>query len=204
MKPIIDTLLLDVDGVLLDHQRAVRVRWLAEALQVSVSSVQHALSEEGLDRAYDSGALTTSAYLSALSSRLRTTVDAPTWVGARVAASHPDPQVVRRLLDLPMPLRLGVLTNNGPLISEVIERQLPSLMPRLRGNILCSGSLGVRKPARAAFLQALEALHAAPQRTLFIDDLFVNVRGARQAGLHADTAHDARSLGRVLRRYLPD
>jgi len=39
------------------------------------------------------------------------------------------------------------------------------------------------------------------QDTLFVDDLFVNVQGARAAGLHADTVVDARSMRTVIRRY---
>lgn len=41
--------------------------------------------------------------------------------------------------------------------------------------------------------------HAWTRR--FIDDTFANVQGARRAGLHADTARDARALRRVLVRY---
>jgi len=41
----------------------------------------------------------------------------------------------------------------------------------------------------------------APARTLFVDDLFANVRGARAAGLHAETVRDGRGLGKVLKRY---
>jgi len=44
-------------------------------------------------------------------------------------------------------------------------------------------------------------LGARAGRTLFVDDLFTNVRGARQAGLRAETATDSRSIGKVLKRY---
>ena len=39
------------------------------------------------------------------------------------------------------------------------------------------------------------------EQTRAIDNLFVNVRGARAAGLMADTAHHTQSLRRVLRRF---
>lgn len=204
MKPMIELLLLDVDGVLLHCQHDERVRTLAQALHVSPMKLDSALRDEGLDRAYDSGVLDTPAYLQALSRRLQVQVDEAAWIEARVAASRPQEAVIHRLLALPAALRFGVLTNNGPMIAAVIARQLPALAPRLQGNILCSGTLGGRKPDPAVFARALHHLQALPQRTLFLDDLFVNVRGARHAGLQADTVHNARSLGRVLRRYLPD
>jgi len=71
----------------------------------------------------------------------------------------------------------------------------------LEGRILCSGELGGRKPDPAVFLKAVERLDARPARTLFVDDLFVNVRGARLAGLQADTANDSRSFGKLMHRF---
>jgi len=67
--------------------------------------------------------------------------------------------------------------------------------------VLCSATLGVRKPDPRIYLAAAERLGSAPARTLFIDHLFRNVQGARSAGLHADTAHHTQSLRRVLRRW---
>lgn len=78
---------------------------------------------------------------------------------------------------------------------------MPTLFPALEGRVLCSGVLGVRKPQRAIFDHALTHFGTNAHETLFVDDLFVNVRGARAAGLHADTVVDARSMRKVLRRY---
>ena len=51
------------------------------------------------------------------------------------------------------------------------------------------------------YLRALERLGWNAADTLFIDDLFANVQGARRAGLHTDSVRDARALGRVLRLH---
>ncbi|MBD8636219.1 HAD-IA family hydrolase [Stenotrophomonas sp. CFBP 13725] len=201
MNPLIDVLLLDVDGVLLDYDGARRIRHLAEALRVPALRVSHALQEGGLDAAYDSGDVDTVGYLQRLSTALDAEVDAPTWVAARVVASRPCDAVIQRVLALPPTLRIGLLTNNGPMMTEVLAQLLPTLCVRARGHILCSAMLGGRKPDPAVYLRALDWVKAAPRRTLFIDDLFRNVRGARLAGLHAETADDGRSLGRVFKRY---
>ncbi|GAB3062984.1 HAD-IA family hydrolase [Stenotrophomonas tumulicola] len=201
MKPQIELLLLDVDGVLLHYQRTRRVLHLACALQVPTEQVHQALYESGLEADYDAGIIDTPGYLKQLGDDLDAQVDPALWVAARMAASRAQASVIQRLLALPATLRLGLLTNNGPLMAEVIEQLLPDLHGRLQGRVLCSGMLGGRKPAPAVFLQALQHLQATPQRTLFVDDLFTNVRGARQAGLHAETVRDGRGLGRVLKRY---
>ncbi len=199
----IDLLLLDVDGVLLDYQRALRVRHLADALQVPAQRVGQVLFESGLESAYDRGAVATDTYLRRLGAGLQTAmdVDEMLWITARLVASRPRMDVVQRMLALPSSLPLAVLTNNGPLMKRVLPRALPLLHPRLEGRVLCSGMLGGRKPEPGVFLHALHQLKAEPSRTLFVDDLFVNVRGARKAGLHAETVRDGRSLGRVLKRY---
>ncbi len=118
-----------------------------------------------------------------------------------MVACRADPSVVTQVLAVSTTTAVAVLTNNGPLMAEAIERIVPSLFPLLQGRVLCSGALGVRKPDVPVYRRALAQLEQRAERTLFVDDLFVNVRGARAAGLHADTVRDARALRRVLKRY---
>lgn len=195
----IDLLLLDVDGVLVHYQRAQRVLHLAQALDMPAASVQAALYESGLETAHDGGALDATTYLARLGQQLGRTVDARTWIAARHAASHPQDAVLQRLEHLQVPL--AVLTNNGALMVQALPSLLPALFPALHGRVFCSADFGLRKPQPAVFQRVLEVLQVAPARTLFVDDLFANVRGARAAGLHAETVRDGRGLGKVLRRY---
>lgn len=201
MKPGIELLLLDVDGVLLDYQRSVRVRHLAHGLCVDSAQVQQVLFESGLETRYDSGVTDTAAYLRALSEGLQAEVSETLWIQARLAASRPRADVLQRIVAVPASVRIGVLTNNGPLMVEVLRALLPTLCQRVGDGLLCSGALGGRKPDPALYQRALQRLQATPSRTLFIDDLFTNVRGARQAGLQAETVRDGRSVGRVLKRH---
>ncbi|MCM2524254.1 HAD-IA family hydrolase [Stenotrophomonas maltophilia] len=195
----IDLLLLDVDGVLVQYQRAQRVLHLAQALQVPTQTVQAALYDSGLEAAHDNGTLDGPAYLARLGALLCRTVDLATWTAARQAASHPQFAVLRRLQALKLPM--AVLTNNGALMQQALPTLLPELFPALRERVFCSADFGLRKPAPEVFLRTLEVLGVAPARTLFVDDLFANVRGARAAGLHAETVRDGRGLGKVLKRY---
>ncbi|WP_295572498.1 HAD-IA family hydrolase [uncultured Stenotrophomonas sp.] len=195
----IDLLLLDVDGVLVQYQRAQRVLHLAKALALEPQHVQAALYDSGLEAAHDRGALDVPAYLAQLGALLGRTVDAATWIAARNAASHPQSAVLQRLEMLQLPM--AVLTNNGALMKQAMPTLLPEVFPALQNRVYCSADFGLRKPAPEVFLRTLEALGAAPARTLFVDDLFANVRGARAAGLHAETVRDGRGLGKVLKRY---
>ncbi|ARZ75815.1 hydrolase [Stenotrophomonas sp. WZN-1] len=195
----IDLLLLDVDGVLVQYQRAQRVLHLAQALEVPTLAVQAALYDSGLEAAHDNGTVNGPDYLARLGALLGRPVDVTTWTAARQAASHPQRAVLQRLQALQLPI--AVLTNNGALMVQALPTLLPELFPALQGRVFCSADFGLRKPAPAVFLRTLDVLGVAPSRTLFVDDLFANVRGARAAGLHAETVRDGRGLGKVLKRY---
>lgn len=200
MPVAVDCLLLDFDGVLVRHARHLRVRHLAASTCRSAAQVQAALFDSGLDQQHDAG-LDSALYLQHLGAALGTTVSVAQWQDARIAASSPQAGVIERIERITRDLPIAILTNNGALMALTIPRILPTLAEALHGRILCSGALGGRKPDPAVFAQAMTRLGTRPERTMFIDDLFVNVRGARQAGLHAETATDSRSIGKVLKRY---
>ncbi len=164
---------------------AQRVLHLAQALQVPTQAVQAALYDSGLEAAHDNGTLDGPAYLAQLGELLGTTVEVAAWTAARRAASHPQAAVLQRLQALQLPI--AVLTNNA-LMQQALPTLLPELFPALQGRVFCSADFGLRKPAPAVFMRTLDVLGVAPSRTLFVDDLFANVRGAR--GLHAETVRD--------------
>lgn len=200
MPVALDCLLLDFDGVLVNYARHLRVRHLAEACGCAPAQVHAALFDSGLEQQFDLG-LDSGSYLQQLGDALGVTISLAQWQDARIAASPPQTGVVERVQRIAQVMPIAILTNNGALMAQTIPRILPALAPMLDGRILCSGELGGRKPDPAVFLKAVERLDARPTRTLFVDDLFVNVRGARLAGLHADTASDSRSFGKLMHRF---
>ena len=94
--------------------------------------------------------------------------------------------------------QLELHCRNGDM-QQAAERRIEQLLPDIP--VLCSATLGVRKPDPAVYRAACTALHCEPARTLFVDHLFRNVQGARTAGLLADTAHHTQSLRKLLKRY---
>lgn len=201
MTPQLSLLLLDFDGVLVSYDRSVRFARLAQIAGCTAARVEAALFGSGLESAYDSGELESEAYLQQLSQALEAPIDAAAWLDARVAACVANTPVLTLVERLSAHLPIAVLTNNGVLMAEAIARIVPSLFPALEGRVLCSGALGARKPMAQAYLSALAQLQTSAEATLFVDDLFVNVRGARACALHAETVQGAGSLRRVLKRY---
>lgn len=201
IPPHLDLLLLDFDGVLARYERARRCAHLASTASCEPARVAEVLFASGLETAYDSGALATGDYLRRLGDGLGARVDEDAWIEARVAACRAEPRVMAMVAAVARQRPIAVLTNNGPLMARAIPRIVPDLFPALDDRVLCSGMFGGRKPHAAVYAQALARLGGQAAGTLFVDDLFVNVQGARRAGLHADTVRDARSMRRVLSRY---
>ncbi len=192
---MIQTLLLDFDGLLADYDHSCHLQHLAARAGCAPAMVDAALRGEHLERAHARGELDGEALLQALNTRLGSRLSAADWFAARTAASALRRDTLALLRQLRPAVRVAVLTNNGPLSVAAITALLPGI------EVLCSATLGVRKPDPRIYLAATARLGGVPARTLFVDHLFRNVQGARSAGLHADTAHHTQSLRRVLRRY---
>lgn len=109
-----------------------------------------------------------------------------------------------RLINLIRDLReadypVALLSNE----SLQLENRLHELgIDNLFDHILISAQIGVMKPDPTAFRVALQALQAAPQQTLFIDDSLVNVRGAQALGLHGILFRPDTDLRAELTTYL--
>lgn len=200
-RPSIRQILFDFDGVLAHYRHELRIAHLAQYAYAEHERVREALFTSGLETEYDGGLIDTGTYLSRLSNGVGAVIDIETWIGSRVAGSRADDTVLRHIQSLDAGLELGVLTNNGLLMAQAIPRIVAPMYPRLEGRVLCSGALRIRKPAPDIYRLALAQLGWNAAETLFVDDIFANVQGARSMGLHAETVTDGRSLGKVLRRY---
>lgn len=196
-----ELVLFDFDGVLAHYSHAARIDHLARASGASEARVQQVLFDSGLEAEYDGGLIGTGEYLDRLGAGLGAPIDRATWIASRISGSQANEQVCTQVLGLATHTPVGVLTNNGALMADAIGRICAPLAALLESRVLCSGALRLRKPDPAIFRQALKHFGAQAQSTLFVDDLFVNVQGARAAGLHAETVTNARSLRRVLRRF---
>lgn len=188
-------LLLDFDGLLADYDHRIHLRRLADAAGCAPEQVDAALRTDGLEFAHARGELDGGLLLQALNQRLDSNLIGAHWHAARRAATSLRSDCMAVLERVHSDVQVAVLTNNGLLARPVIEQLLPGR------RVLCSAALGVRKPDPKAYLAACAALGCAPERSLFVDHLFRNVQGAREAGLHADTAFHAQSLRRLLKRH---
>lgn len=193
--------LFDLDGVLVDYDRGARARHLAAAADCSEADVRQALFGSGLEARFDAGSVDTTDYLGELGAALSHAVDVALWTAARAAAVRVDDATPALLAQVATRCDIAVLTNNGQLLVEQLPAIAPGLFPLLEGRVLCSASLGHRKPSAQAFRGALERLGHRAIETLFLDDLQDNVDGARAAGLRAERVESPAHLRGALARH---
>jgi putative hydrolase of the HAD superfamily len=177
----------DLDGVLVSYDRSGRVAHLGAALDRDPELVQAALfGASALEDRYDAGAMSTDDYLAELGDTLGCHVDRPTWAAARIASMHCPVDTCLRVASLAHRCEVAILSNNGAMVADILPHAIPALFPTFENRVFCSGVLGSSKPSPECFLRVVEHLGHTPQHTLFLDDNFDNVEGARSAGLFAE------------------
>jgi putative hydrolase of the HAD superfamily len=196
--------LFDLDEVLADYDRQVRVGHLARAIGSTSQAVHAAIYASGIEDAADRGELAPQAYLDALGAHLGRPVSTEAWTAARRAATRLRPELLALATSLGERVTVAVLTNNGLLLAQQLPRIVPALFPLFEGRAFASAEFGASKPDPRVYLACLARLSLPADATLFVDDNLSNVEGALQAGLHAHHYRDLASLrGTLLRFGLP-
>ncbi|MDH2443702.1 HAD-IA family hydrolase [Amnibacterium sp. CER49] len=192
--PPVRWLLLDIGGVLElvddgDWPRRYRDRWAARL----------GLTPEEFDRRRAGAHLPDST--------TRSGVEQEWWtrLGTAVGASGPllvemradfwdaycgtaNTELLAALAALRGRVGLAILSNSGDGAREEEERRYG--FSRLFAPIRYSHETGVVKPSPEAFTSALDALGAAPQEVLLVDDAPANVDAARALGIRAHLHED--------------
>jgi len=95
----------------------------------------------------------------------------------------PMPNIEPLLVKLQDKVKLGLLSNTDPLHWQYLLHEYPFLQGFSKPTL--SFEIGFLKPEAKIYLHAAENVKTAPQQCLFIDDLEVNVAGARRIGMQA-------------------
>lgn len=97
---------------------------------------------------------------------------------------HPNPRVIAYMRELRgRGYKLAICTNNVREWEARWRAMLP--VDEIFDVVVDSAFVGSRKPEPRIYEVTLERLNAAPEATLFIDDIDVNCEGARAVGINA-------------------
>ncbi|PTA69341.1 HAD family hydrolase [Deinococcus arcticus] len=114
---------------------------------------------------------------------------------------HDNAPMYATLAALPQAVRVGLLSNNYPVVSDHLRRD-----PRFArfGALVFSNELGHKKPAPEAFAALEQAMEVPAAQVAFVDDVQENIDAAVAAGFHGLLYHHDRhaefeaALGRWL------
>jgi len=99
-------------------------------------------------------------------------------------ALNPNPPMIELMRELKEAgYRMAMLTNNVREWEPLWRSMLP--VDEIFETVVDSGFVGCRKPESRIYELTLERIAEPPEACLFVDDVLVNVEGARRAGLQA-------------------
>jgi putative hydrolase of the HAD superfamily len=99
------------------------------------------------------------------------------------------PEMVNAIRSCGTKYKTGCLTNNFTRAEAILSVEVAEVYS-LFDAILESRVLGVRKPDRRFYELACEALDVEPNECVFLDDLGVNLKPARELGMHTIKVSD--------------
>jgi putative hydrolase of the HAD superfamily len=99
------------------------------------------------------------------------------------------PEMVNAIRSCGTKYKTGCLTNNFTRAEAILSVEVAEVYS-LFDAILESRVLGVRKPDRRFYELACEALDVEPDECVFLDDLGVNLKPARELGMHTIKVSD--------------
>jgi putative hydrolase of the HAD superfamily len=189
-----ERVLWDFAGVLCRFEPDRRTRALSRLTGCPESQVEEVVDDDLIDAA-DEGRMSVAEIFDALRTGLG-------WDGgddALRAAWLEAFEVDTAAVDLARRVEVaqGLLTNNGPPLSDRFDQSFPEVAAVVDLAVF-SSDLGFRKPAAEAFTIACQRLGAPPRHVLFVDDSADNIDGAARVGLDVHHFTDLDALTAAL------
>ncbi len=192
MDNAIDTILLDLGGVLIDVDYRASARAFAQFGFSDFDGLYSKAKQDHVFDAFETGELSATQFRD----RIRTLLNAPisdaqvdaSWNAMLGTIPEERIQLLRRLKER---YRVLLFSNTNAIHVPAFE----AIVARTNGidhfkdlfhGAYYSCVIGLRKPNAEAFHHVLGQHSAQPSRTLFIDDSEQHVVGARNAGLRAE------------------
>jgi putative hydrolase of the HAD superfamily len=179
--------IFDMDDVLYSYNWRVRMEGMTAMTGFELDELRRRWWHDEGEWAAEAGEYESAdAYLAAFESAMGMAIDEDEWVRVRGSAMTVRPDslaAVRRASELG---EVTLLTNNGPLAHKHLAALAPELVELFGDHLFTSSHYGARKPDPRVFERVLAVYGVAAEDAFFVDDMRMNVEGARSVGI---TAH---------------
>lgn len=196
---MIETVVVDLGGVVAHFQPERRLEALAALSGVSAGVIQERLFDSGFEHGAELGEYAPEQVIETIEAALEGRVIGAALVEAWALAFLPDAEILEMVASLDR--RKALFTNNGPMLNACLDGPLANLRAAF-DEIVCSWQLRARKPAPAAFERAAALLRYRPDRLLLLDDSAENVAAATACGWRAEQARSLEDVTSALRLHV--
>jgi putative hydrolase of the HAD superfamily len=147
----------------------------------------------------ESGRITVDAFIDAFIRRIELRCDAAFLKTACADIFTPNPEVCELIPQLRDRFRIVLGSNTNLIHATQFRRQFADVLGHMHGHVL-SYEIGVRKPLAGFFEHCAKVAECAPSECVFIDDLPVNIAGAKSIGMHGIVYRPGQELAATLDR----
>jgi FMN phosphatase YigB (HAD superfamily) len=192
----------DMDDVLFDYDWRVRMTGLTALTGFDVTELRRRWWHDEGEWAAEAGRFPdAAAYHAAFERALDRDIPVADWISNRRSAMTAWPDSLAAAARAAELGTVSLLTNNGPLAEAHLAELAPELVPLFGAELHTSSFYGARKPDPDVFSNMLAHYGVPAEQVFFVDDLEVNVEGARSVGIEAHHFTDAASLLSAIERF---
>ena len=187
----IKNIIFDLGNVIINIDFDLTYQAFAKITNKNLEEVYNSFDKLDLWDKYEKGQLSNQEFINTLREALEITVDDKEIIAAWNALLLDIPQKrIDRILALKKKYRIFILSNTSDLHILDVNRILKETrgienLRHLVEKLYYSYEMGMRKPSDEIYLSVLKDSNLAAEETLFLDDNFDNVIGARKIGIHA-------------------
>jgi HAD superfamily hydrolase (TIGR01509 family) len=181
-------LLLDLAGVITRFDSDARLARLGTLTGLEPAEVRARVYGSGLVAAADAGEYDAAGFLAGLRAALgpgALRLGDRTLEAAWASAFSTDPEVLAVVAEVEATgVRVGVLSNNDALLTEVLPRELPEVFALIDAGVYFAGAIKAAKPDPRSWGTVLDAWQLPPGEVVFVDDKPEYAAAATEMGLH--------------------
>ncbi len=181
-----------------DHDKTLRR--LEPYTDMSAAEMFEAVYQNHLEDDFESGRIGDDDFLSLFRELCRLRCDQAFLRAAVSDIFAPNPEICSLIPRLKSRYRLLLGSNTNAIHSRHFRSQFEDVLSSFHAVVL-SHEIGIRKP-KTGFFQHCQQLAGCPaDQCLFIDDLHVNIEGARAAGLQGIVYRPGQDFARQFREF---
>lgn len=193
---MIKLIIFDMGGVVIDFDERYAYDYLSNNIGVSTKRVGEVF--DPIIKQMEYGRITLNSAIKIASKKLGRKITIDEWKLSFMNTAHLNQKTLRTIIKLSKNYKVVALTNVTK--SRYIMFFKHFIEEDIFAKVFASCYLGMRKPEHKIYRYVIKYMNIKAQQTLFIDNLKVNVIGAKQIGMNGIVFNNNTQLDKSLKR----